>query len=68
MRKILVTTFAAALLFSSVASAANLMIDEKSKAYDYKTALQKINESMTAVGTVETDTAIIGIKPFSTLI
>lgn len=64
MKKILVTTFAVALLFFSVASTANLMIDEKSKTYDYKTALQEINESMTAVGMVETGIAIIGIKPF----
>ena len=64
MKKILVTTFAAALLVSSVTGATNLMIDEKSKTYDYKTALQEINVSMTAVGMVETDTAAIGIKPF----
>ena len=65
MRKILVTTFATVLLLSSIASTANLMNDEKSKTYDYKTALQEINDSMTAVGMVETDTAIIIVKlPF----
>ena len=64
MRKILFTALASALLFSSVASAANLMLDEKSKTYDFKQALQEINESMTAVGTVETDAAKISIKPF----
>ena len=64
MRKILFTALASALLFSSVASAANLMLDEKSKTYDFKQALQEINGSITAVGIVETDAAKIGIKPF----
>jgi hypothetical protein len=64
MKKTLVSALAAAMLLTSAASAANLMLDEKSKTYDFKQALQEINESMTAVGTVETDTAKISIKPF----
>ena len=63
MKKI-VSALAAALLFGSVASAANLMIDEKSKTYDPKTALAEINNSMTAIGMVETEAAKLTIKPF----
>lgn len=63
MKKI-VSALAVALLVGSVANAANLMLDEKSKTYDFKQALQEINESMTAVGMVETDSVKIGIKPF----
>ncbi len=62
--KKLVSALAAALLFGSVASAANLMIDEKSKTYDYNTAMDEINNSITAVGSTETETAKITIKPF----
>ncbi len=58
------TALASISLITSVASAANLMIDEKSKVYDYKTALDEINNSITAVGMLETETAKIGIKPF----
>ena len=64
MRKILFTALASALLISSVTSAANLMIDEKSKTYDYDTAMDEINNSITAVGSTETETAKITIKPF----
>lgn len=63
MKKI-VSALTASLLFCSVVSAANLMIDEKSKAYDHKLALDEINDSITAVGSVETETAKIKIKPF----
>lgn len=64
MKKIVLTALASALLFSSVAGAANLMIDEKSKSYDYKAALAEINNSMTAIGVAETETAQFFIKPF----
>ena len=64
MKKLLLSTLAATMLLTSAVSAANLMLDEKSKTYDFKQALQEINESMTAVGMVETDVAKIGIKPF----
>ena len=63
MKKIL-SVLVAAMLAGSVASAANLMIDEKSKTYDYSTAMDEINNSITAVGTAETETAKITIKPF----
>lgn len=63
MKKI-VSALAVALLVGSVASAANLMIDEKSKTYDYNTAMDEINSSITAVGSAETETAKITIKPF----
>ncbi|MBR4908497.1 MAG: hypothetical protein IKZ43_05760 [Acidaminococcaceae bacterium] len=64
MKKILLTALAAALLISSAASAANLMIDENSKVYSHKTAVFEINDSITAVGTAETGTMKITIKPF----
>ena len=64
MKKTLLMAVATALLITSVTDSANLMLDEKSKTYDFKQALQEINESMTAVGTVETDAAKISIKPF----
>ena len=64
MKKILLTALAAALLISAEAGAANLMIDENSKTYSHKTALFEINDSITAVGTSETGTMKITIKPF----
>ena len=64
MKKILLTALATTLFFSSAASAANLMIDETSKTYSHTTALAEINDSITAVGTIETDTMKISIKPF----
>ena len=64
MKKALLPVLVSALLIASTVNAANLMLDEKSKTYDFKQALQEINESMTAVGMVETESAKIGIKPF----
>ena len=64
MKRILLTALATALLFSSVVSAANLMIDENSKNYSHTTALAEINDSITAVGTTETGKMKITIKPF----
>ena len=64
MKKALLPVLVSALLIASTVNAANLMLDEKSKTYDFKQALQEINESITAVGMVETDVAKIGIKPF----
>ena len=64
MKKILLATLISALFLTSVANAANLMIDEKSKTYDFKQALMEINNSITAFGMVKTETAILCIKPF----
>ena len=64
MKKALLPVLVSALLIASTVNAANLMLDEKSKTYDFKQALQEINGSITAVGIVETDAAKIGIKPF----
>ena len=64
MKRILLTAIATALLFSSVVSAANLMIDENSKTYSHTTALAEINDSITAVGTAENGTMKVKIKPF----
>ena len=66
MKKI-VSALAVALLVGSVASAANLMIDEKSKTYDYNTAVDEINSSITAVGSAETETAKITINANKTV-
>ena len=64
MKKILLATLFSALFLTSVAKASNLMIDEKSKTYDFKQALMEINNSITAFGMVKTETAILCIKPF----
>lgn len=64
MKKALLPVLVSAMLIASTVNAANLMLDEKSKTYDFKQALQEINGSITAVGIVETDAAKIGIKPF----
>jgi len=64
MKKILLTALATTLFFSSVTSAANLMIDENSKTYSHTTALAEINDSITAVGTTETGTMKLSVKPF----
>lgn len=64
MKKSLLAALCSALLISSLANAGNLMIDEKSQAYNYKTALDEINNSITAVGKAENDAAKFTIKPF----
>ncbi len=64
MRKLFLTALASALLVTSVTSAANLMIDLKSKAYDYGVALDEINNSITATGSAENESAKLTIKPF----
>ncbi len=64
MRKLFLTALASALFISSTVGAANLMIDTKSKAYNSDNALDEINNSITAIGSAETDTAKITIKPF----
>ena len=58
------TALAATVLFSSAASAANLMIDENSKTYSPTIALDEINDSITAVGTAENAEMKITVKPF----
>ena len=48
----------------STAFANNLMIDEKSKMYDYKLALDEINNAITTTATTENDAVRLSIKPF----
>lgn len=64
MEKILLSALLTTLLFTSMVSANNLMIDVKSKAYDPEAAIDEINDSITAVGSAETDTVKLIIKPF----
>ena len=64
MKKIVLAALATTLFFSSVTSAANLMIDERSKTYSHTAALLEINDSITAVGTAETGTMKLTVKPF----
>lgn len=64
MKKLFMIALVSSLIVSSLASAKNLMIDEKSKIYNHTTALTEINNSITPVAITETETAKIAIRPF----
>ena len=64
MKKVLLSAITMSILVTNYANANNLMLDEKSKAYNYLTALTEINNSIAPVGLAEMETAKFAIRPF----